>query len=307
MAAIYSPMSVSELEAELNSRKFRIDGNKGDLVRRLRDADWEDWMQQNDPFSPFPRFPVEIQRYIWKLSLPGPRILSVHHKHDTEKLCFPKEHHTPNPAALTTCRISRDVALSRYRPVFGNAHVYADLQGGDMVYFGPWHEDLDMDEFWSWYGWEVNDDRDVDTFYRLSPTVVADLEQIVHMVLNVDFLDRYLPENFGEDEEYSGGLRLRRDLKQFKSLKMVSLCYGGSDQFQYSCPGQVALEVNGDNFEDDPEYKWALELLMENFQIRLSKEEKLKGIPEVQMVEAHRISDPQHCRESRFWRIAYPI
>src|SRR3954454_10853450 len=67
---------------------------------------------------------------IWRKSLPGPRTLCFAQAIDTEKLYFPKKHHASNPAALSTCQTSRQVALERYKLVFGTSHVYADLLGG---------------------------------------------------------------------------------------------------------------------------------------------------------------------------------
>jgi hypothetical protein len=111
-----------------------------------------------------PAIPSEIRWKIWEPPLPGPRVLSIAYEEVAKMLQFLIEHNTPNPnpATLTTCLTSREAALSRYRPAFGHSHVYADLQGGDMIDFGLWNEHFVMGEVWS----------------CLAPAAVVDLENV---------------------------------------------------------------------------------------------------------------------------------
>jgi hypothetical protein len=91
------------------------------------------------PFTPFEKFPTDIRYIIWKHSLPGSRTICPGNpplpknwesgnteveeeercRNDLKALFFPKEHHSPNPAALSVCRESRDIALQKHRLCFG--------------------------------------------------------------------------------------------------------------------------------------------------------------------------------------------
>ncbi|KAF4628802.1 hypothetical protein G7Y89_g9349 [Cudoniella acicularis] len=53
----------------------------------------------------------------------------------SRRLQFPKHHNPPNPAVLSACRESQEVALKRYRLCFGTHNVYANLDV-DILYFG---------------------------------------------------------------------------------------------------------------------------------------------------------------------------
>lgn len=62
MISLYISMSIQRLQDELSARTLRNDGKKEDLVRRLKEADWDERLLQHDTFPPFPRLPIEIQR-----------------------------------------------------------------------------------------------------------------------------------------------------------------------------------------------------------------------------------------------------
>jgi hypothetical protein len=51
---------------------------------------------------------------------------------DVAVLYFPKNLHTPNPAALSVCRGSPKIALQHYRSCFGTLNVYADLKPDNL-------------------------------------------------------------------------------------------------------------------------------------------------------------------------------
>lgn len=75
-------------------------------------------------FNLFPNLPVELQRKIWHQTLPGPRIIQVH-RHDGRygrdgAFCF---NGARPPAALHTCRTSREVACSVFEIVFTHDNI----------------------------------------------------------------------------------------------------------------------------------------------------------------------------------------
>jgi hypothetical protein len=178
MISLYTSMSIQRLQDELSAQTLRNDGKKEDLVRRLKEADWDERLRQHDTFPPFPRLPIEIQRKIWGFPLPGPRLLSVFFDaYDPSRLFSPSETKVPNPVTLTTCLISCEVALSRYRPVFEYSTFYADLRGGDLINLGYYNKQLDTDMIWSWESTEV----------------IADLEQITQIILHLKYLRSYIP------------------------------------------------------------------------------------------------------------------
>ncbi|KAF8846916.1 hypothetical protein BDZ45DRAFT_755461 [Acephala macrosclerotiorum] len=308
MITLYSSMSIDQLKAELRSRRLRLTGTKEVLVQRLRDSDWERWMLQHKQFSLFQRFPKEIQAMIFEFSLPGPRVLSAAHKGDLTEIYFPKNHHTPNPAALSVCRTAREVALKRYRLVFGSSNAYADFPGGDILYFGPWQDKYNMDYFWSLKYLNDEDWLNADPPIH-SPALVAEMEQVTHIALNFEFVKSY--SHWGSsfnttDAIYNGGSNLRKDLSRFGGLKTLSLCGGGDDSYWYhDTPGQVYIEQDRTRFEKlDPCDKWAefpydvIDFcLISSFYDNPTEKEKERGMPKVQMVEAHRIKHRRHIYE----------
>jgi hypothetical protein len=178
MISLYSWKSIQRLQDELHARTLRNDGKKEDLVRRLREADWDKRLRQHDTFPPFPRLPIEIQRKIWGFSLPGPRLLSVFFDtYDPSRLFKPFRNQRPKPVMLTTCLISHEVALLRYRPVFEYSTFYADLRGGEVINLGYYNNQLDTDMIRSWG----------------STKVIADLEQITQNDLHLEYLRSYIP------------------------------------------------------------------------------------------------------------------
>ncbi|PVH87548.1 hypothetical protein DL98DRAFT_581558 [Cadophora sp. DSE1049] len=149
---------------------------------------------EHSTFHPFERLPAEIQRTIWSLSLPGPRLLSVG-RMATTAIYFPKEHHTPNPAALSVCRTSRDEALKRYRIAFGTEHVYADF-ARDILYFGPWNRESDFSLLWL-LGFTKSGRLD----YRQTSLKVTDLDCVTRIALTFNLLDR--PGRFRKDNSHA--------------------------------------------------------------------------------------------------------
>jgi len=249
---LYSTLSLAELKAECKSRKLRYGGDKEALETRLKESDWQTWLRETNSFDKFSQLPVETQQAIWQLSLPGPRVLSVEHIWDTEKWLFPKRHHTPNPVALSVCRMSRDIALKRYHTIFRSACAYADLPGGDIVYFGPWNQDLWPDGFWSW-----NRGGDNPGPFSLSPTFVADLEQVTHIAWHYEYLRKYT--RYTEAQTCNpaiGGWVFMRELDKFKGLKTVSITCGGSDAGSWLItPGRVVIDEDEKKFSSQNRIK----------------------------------------------------
>ena len=295
---LYSTLSLAELKAECKSRKLRYGGDNEALETRLRESDWKTWMRENNSFDRFQQLPVEIQQAIWQLSLPGPRVLSVEHIWDTEKWLFPKRHHTPNPVALSVCRMSREVALKRYRTIFGSACAYADLPGGDIIYFGLWNRDLWPD---GWQSWHRGGDN-AGTF-SLSPSFVADLEEVTHIAWHAEDLRKYT--RFTESQACNpaiGGWFFMRSLNIFKGLKTLSITCGGSDTGSWlTIPGRVIIEEDEEKFSSQNRAKngvWGAtrkiaEAIIQSFHEVRQKEEAGTGVsremPHLQLVEANRL------------------
>jgi hypothetical protein len=157
------------------------------------------------------------------------------HSHSTEnrrRFQLPKTPPYPNPAALSTCRTSRDVALERYRLVFGTHMVYGDLPGGDMLYFVPWCECLRP---------RLGRPR-LRNFSLVSKPGMKDLEEVTHLVIRMP----PLRDDTGSDSVRTLDVsiyRLRRCLEAPKSVKKISLVLGGTDQ-PATCkyPGQSVWE-----------------------------------------------------------------
>lgn len=288
----YPSMTLAELKIELRTRKLPISGTKDSLVDRLRDADWKEWDSRLKTFPQFAKLPVEIQEYIWQYSLPGPRILATAHTRSggPDGLYFPKVDHTPNPAALSACHLSRKIALKRYRLVFGTNNIYADLEGGDILYIAAFGRSYligphDL--------WECKAEKEP------AATVIADLEKVTHLLLPYSFnFYRHrvrLPHGV-EDRENPA---LRDHLARFKSLKTLSLCCGGSDYWGSDRPpGQMYVEYDimrfkpmdaGDYWSYHP--KEAMVAIKRHFYQNPTEEEITRGIPECQLVEVHRIPD----------------
>ncbi|KAH8770675.1 hypothetical protein F5882DRAFT_441943 [Hyaloscypha sp. PMI_1271] len=76
----------------------------------------KDLSESNEPrFSLFPKFPAELRLKIWKLALPGPRIVEVYYdraKHPWDESFI--RFNTPPPSVLHANWESRRVALEKY-------------------------------------------------------------------------------------------------------------------------------------------------------------------------------------------------
>lgn len=158
----------------------------------------------------------------WTFSLPGPRILqyqSLHGPICEHKLFVRKEWQPPNPAALSTCRESRAIALKRYKLCFGTTNVYADLPGGDILYL-DWPE---LSWEWNYSVTTMRDGRRTTTApvrKKLCDDVVKDLQAVTHIILPSQCWHR---SSVPISTSISDGHYTRRMLQKFKSLKRVSL------------------------------------------------------------------------------------
>ena len=291
----YLSNTVPELRAEARARKLHVSGTKDAVVKRLRDADWKEWNCRLQLFPQFAKLPVEIQEYIWEYSLPGPRILAAALKRPggLNGLYFPKVDHTPNPTALSACHLSRTIALKRYRLVFGTKNTYADLEGGDIFYIGPHSRSfcINSERFW-----ECEDENNPPI------AVISDLERVTHILLSLSvygsYTHAYQVERYSQ---YREDPQLKRDLLMFKSLKKVSLVCGGYDDCRDDRPqGQVYIEHDIMRFLPlDAGNYWSYHPMAvavatkSHFYETATEEEIVRGIPTIDLVEAHRIPDPR--------------
>jgi len=144
------------LEEELRRRGLPYEGTRYELVLRLLNHNtWilskkgtreiykqklnlhqKQSLEKIIPFELFPKFAPEIRLMIWECSLPGPLILHANGLCREGGIIFLYKDNTHNPAALSACRESRAVTLKRYSLAFGTSNVYANLSGGDILFFG---------------------------------------------------------------------------------------------------------------------------------------------------------------------------
>lgn len=235
----WEAMKVANLRTKLKCRSLPYNGLKETLVTRLKRTDglpltYNGRKAHNESgarkfqaaalekvtaFPYFPRIPPEIREYIWEFSLPGPRVyrLPVDGPICEHRLYFPKDGQPPNPAALSTCRQSRFVALKRFKLCFGTTNIYADLAGGDMLYMS--------NPSISWK-WTLTTRRAGQRHYSepvdkvLCEDVVRDLESVKHVILPATFWRR---STVPTRTIMSDGVYTRNSLSRLKSLERVSL------------------------------------------------------------------------------------
>lgn len=253
---------VPDLRAELKEKLLPDDGRKRVLIERLKFADGgilhtpagrklvyeQGYQQQLDsipPFKYFSQFPPEIRDLIWEFSLPGPRVLRMKTRGapsiDTDKLLFPKRNRTPNPAALSLCRRSRAIALQRYKLCFGTPDVYADLSGGDVLYFEPDHI------IWDWVSFPDENDTPGQA-HSLSATVRTDLASVKHVAVSyqqwISFAKSPTPVVLGR------GNVLRRQLGELKGVERVSMSMAPENGLNEVFDGYATIE--DPNFDKPP-------------------------------------------------------
>lgn len=223
-------------------------------------------------FELFPRMPLEIRRMVWKLSLPGPRVVNVYRwTRSPSKLQFRSNDNLPNPAALSVCRESRSVALERYSLSFGSSNLYSDLVGGDTLYLGRFfrgrgtYEDslTTLDSFF----WIRFDSRLIGLPRipnEISKALKADLRLVKRIALKTWTWRAYQRK----DHQYTGNhlpyvpRQLWEDLKDFPNLEELLLVDGGSDgeesSYKNMCwltPGYVVFEDKSEPAHDTPRSK----------------------------------------------------
>jgi hypothetical protein len=309
-------------------------------LKRLQNAS----LSKIIPFPQFQNLPLEIREYIWDLSLPGPRVLTLdtHRAHNPEKLFFSRLFKAKNPVALKICKESRRVAKRRYKLCFGTGNVYADLMGGDVLYFGPeccGGDFLDTPwEFLSEIIWPEAGTEPRRVMKSLSEELVRDLESVRHLAIwrnlwNTQDYTRftYAPQG------YTNGEMLRKRLRQWKGLERISL-EQGEERIENSVHevfvGGPVIEDPG--FEEKPidwrkpghqrlymqlymhhvhgieewiEGRREIEgelnavALLSRFDMKdLSDEEKEKGIPEARLVDIKFVIDEPRRLREDFWR-----
>jgi hypothetical protein len=132
----WSKKGIAQLKAKLIRRRLARTGMMHNLAQRLKAMDKfprtpsgrqgvyekeleryrEEALERVVAFEPFSRLPKELREYIWDLSLPGPRVLSmgIAEWEGKEVAYFPKGPSAPNRVLLFVNREAREVALRRY-------------------------------------------------------------------------------------------------------------------------------------------------------------------------------------------------
>jgi hypothetical protein len=288
----YSSMMLTELQSLLRNRHLAIGGGEPKLVDQLVSDDAQ--LASERGFPQFLRLPVEIQTFIWELSLPGPRVLSVDTSNSkAHKIAFHSSSQAPNPAALSTCRASRAAALKRYRLCFGTTNVFADLLGGDVLYFGRWDECLVLSVFWIW--WRKPSDMD-DSMPVFEPSIRADLEEVRHIAIehyslsilyNIGGVRTRRPQILGN---VTGAARLRDNLKKLKSLKLLSLVCGGTEHRHKTVPGRFFL-VDQSPMVRNEVYLTHYQSWASPFVNAVAREFAINSGPDMNLVHAYHIDD----------------
>lgn len=204
----------------------------------LSDARVEGWSSTDEldtkSFHPFPRLPNELQEMIWERALPGPRVLTVELKTDEMSLSegditdvgwipmsedawlrFNKNYHSPNPALLSTCQRSRNVASKTYKLAFGTSNTFVDFEK-DIFYF------VSCTRFLGRKDWAGRSELQyLQIFGNLFPQdltannpLVGDFLEITHLLVTYDTIYFYLYQ----DDDWL----LREHLQDFPGLEELS-------------------------------------------------------------------------------------
>jgi hypothetical protein len=297
---------VPALRAELKRRDLPETGSKSELVHRLLENNM--WIFTSDgmkeryerrladfqrstcthivPFTRFPDLPTELRHLIWEHTLPGARILNASTEYTDAggtNFLFCKTDNHPNPIALSICRESRNVALRRYRLCFNTHNVYADLEGGDTLYFGS--NCLDIDDLFGKGG----------TLWKVSPGFIAELKEVTRLGLSNNVWDFYGFDAYRDGVEELGGSVLRKDMEEFPKLKQLYIVGSGSEVHPVlgETPGHTQfLERPA---EATQQYNPGSQQLVDDFsRIRKGFEEdvnktKRQAIPELLLCDANKI------------------
>ena len=286
----------------LQTRQGRQDTYKRQ-VKRLRD----DALSRIRPFTQFKRFPFDIREYIWQLSLPGPRVLTLDSSQplNSHKLSFSRLYTTPNPVALSVCIESRIIAQKRYKLAFGTSNIYADLPGGDILFFGPQISSAYsathplLDGTWEWktkHLVEHMESQHRSVRHVPSPNLRMDLEAVTHIALSRPLWNTqeyiYVFTKSPAARDTNQGHRLRQRLRNFKNLELLSLEHAGFPDQERQCSDVfISTAVIDDPlFESKRNAKMAK--LFSMFDDHgLSKEEIEEGIPEARIVKIKYVQD----------------
>lgn len=128
----WSTSTVPEIKAELKKRRLRVGGKKAELVLRLTTN------IENERFEYFPKLPVEIRLNIWKMALPGRRIIKVDSNYLGNSVSFLTPRLVGIADLLLTCKESSEVALNHVRPMQGQAAQASQSAARGHLY----HEDV---------------------------------------------------------------------------------------------------------------------------------------------------------------------
>ncbi|KAG9232559.1 hypothetical protein BJ875DRAFT_466415 [Amylocarpus encephaloides] len=139
---------------------------------------------------------------------------------DFRWMVFHNTHMSLNPAALFVCQLSRDIAKIRYRPCFGRAFLYIDLEI-DILYFGPWcypmwNHLLHWMNRWDFYLSENP---------AIPPATYTDMQLVQRIALEFkDGYEFYDAENCEHLTPDMTGKNLRKQVARFPAVKELILC-----------------------------------------------------------------------------------
>jgi len=282
-----------QFEAELRRRGLPHQGTKPELIERIQDHnDWictpegilEAYNRKLDlyrkqalkeviSFERFPKFAPEIRLMIWEYSLPGPRILSAGSRSQGNEIFFHEKDNPSNPAALSTCRESRGVALKRYNLLFGTTNVYADISGGDILHFDDtwtaclFHHDNDV------LPWQVKWLRGSTV---LSPSAKADMGNITSLALPFSIWIGYkLADSVAT---------LQAHLKMFPALRKLFLVVDENIDHWGLPSSRFLTDRLSDGQHDEIKSDCAASTRKAFLESKWTEEEVKRGIPEVLIV-----------------------
>jgi hypothetical protein len=218
------------------------------MDRQTRGKSWTS--AKNEPLqmlshsTAFQEPPPEIRLVILEYSLSGSHTLSVAGRRKPSGLFLYENDNPYNPAALSICRESREVALKHYRLCFGTTNLYADLSL-DALYFGEdWWDQIfgsgapGDGNLFKWHVRSGLQNRLPNQEYK--DNVNASLQQATHLAFLSNFWSRF-------GNLHRSGAALRADAKAvFQKLTQLSLVTR-QERDSYGSPGSVEFMNSNSN------------------------------------------------------------
>ncbi|TVY24439.1 hypothetical protein LHYA1_G006628 [Lachnellula hyalina] len=159
------------------------------------------------------------------------------YQNEKKQMVFPKHEQAPNPAALSVCSESREIALTKYRLCFGTPDVYADLEI-DILYFGPGHA-LNLE-----YVWECTQRAGVShpfIDYALNPAAKEDLEKVQR--IDIKYLEGWeeYDDSLGPSHKGDGSNQATtRRIQELKELARSSISAPSLPRYYPHSPSTVS-------------------------------------------------------------------